>query len=153
MLGGKKTTMPFEISLFRFKAADVELMDPAAVSGVLQRHGIQMACEQDYVDLKDGLSIAITTSGMAESELSEVALSFRGTSDSLHQLVFDLMLATEATALVVESRSIPLLSNRLQEADLPEADFAPAVVCSSWEDVRKVVEQGFRKWSDWAGIG
>ncbi|NNG15599.1 MAG: hypothetical protein HKM89_03890 [Gemmatimonadales bacterium] len=144
--------MAFEIFLFRFKESHVELLNATAVSGVLERHGIEMSCEQDYVDLRDGLSLEITTSGIDEGELLEVALSFRGTSDSLHQLVFDLMLATEATALVVEGRSTPLLSNRSQEADLPEADFAPAVVCSSWEDVRTVVEQGFRKWAEWVGI-
>lgn len=79
-------------------------------------------------------------------------MSVRGVSDALFKLVYELMLATGGVAILADLAPLPLLTWPGQAQELPDADFGPPVVCSSWRDVEAAMERGFSDWEAWAEL-
>ncbi len=146
--------MAYQICLLRFEAGDVADVSAAPIRAAFAVHGIPRP-EEEFVNLRDGLSIEVHAGDPTAATIQDILLEFRGVSEALFALVFDLMVAGQMTALVVDDPTIPLVLSAADAEGLPEtldSDFAPPVVCSSSRDVAATVAPEFNAWADWAGL-
>lgn len=62
--------MPFDVHVLHFVDGEPVPMDIAAVEALLQRQGLRLSGEQDYVELGDGLSVEISAPGLHAGDSS-----------------------------------------------------------------------------------
>jgi hypothetical protein len=145
--------MSFDIHILRFVDGDPDQLPAEPLREVFRRHGIHEHSSPQYPRLHDGLSIDLWSEGLDTPEGTDsVTISVRAISPALFYLLYDLIQVPGVSLVIADTPLLALVSNQGDAGQLPAdpEEWAPAVLCTSPEEVTRAVLPAFQQWESWA---